>query len=419
MNGNYCRWRTRALAGLLAGISLAGPAVAQDAPPFAQLLRDTIEAPRLEGLDAEVDRAKGLERQAHAWPNPTVSVLTENIGGSTPYTRFDRAETTLQVNQPLEIGGKRSSRILAERAGVVAATARNREGRIAYAYDLALAYAGVEIAERRIERAQDEVEQNEAIVRLTKALVDTGKEARLRQLQSESELGAARAALEGTRAGRISALARLSALSGRDTTFSGTSESLLDRLDARSATGPVDPMLNAAYLSAKAEREAADRRVEAERRRINPDVTVQVGVRRLEYEGATSLLAGVSLPLPLFDRNRGNVDAARAALRGAEARSEAARLEAQAEAQAAMAQVDAADTRTVAARDAMGTANEAYRLARIAYEAGKAPLVELLNARRAVGMAATTLIDVSAARFQARATLARLQGLTITGEPVQ
>lgn len=93
---------------LMAGGTAAS---AQVAPPFAELFRQTSEAPRQLELEAEVDRAEGLARQARAYPNPTVSVMTENVGGQRPYNRFGRAENTLQVNQPLELFGKRSARI--------------------------------------------------------------------------------------------------------------------------------------------------------------------------------------------------------------------------------------------------------------------------------------------------------------------
>src|SRR3546814_3977226 len=49
-----------------------------------------------------------------------------------------------------ELGGKRSARIAAGEAGVVAARARGREALLTYAYDLARAYAAAEIADRRL-----------------------------------------------------------------------------------------------------------------------------------------------------------------------------------------------------------------------------------------------------------------------------
>jgi cobalt-zinc-cadmium efflux system outer membrane protein len=67
----------------------------------------------------------------------------------------------------------------------------------------------------------------------------------------------------------------------------------------------------------------------------------------------------------------------------------------------------------------MATAEEGYRLARIAYEAGKSPLIELLASRRNLGTARGVILDAAIARLDARANLARLSGLTITGEAVQ
>ena len=84
-----------------------------------------------------------------------------------------------------------------------------------------------------------------------------------------------------------------------------------------------------------------------------------------------------------------------------------------------MALNEAADARVSASKRTLGTAEETYRLARIAYEAGKSPLLELLTARHGLGVARGVVLDAAAARLEARARLARLQGTTITGEPVQ
>lgn len=419
MNGFNGRRRRISLAGSLAALTLASSAWAEPAPPFAQLLRQSADAPRVATLQAEIDRAEGLARQARARPNPTISVYGENFAGSAPYGSFDQTETTLQYNQPIELGGKRSSRIAAGEAGVTAAQARSVEGRLAYAYELARAYAAVEIAGRRIGIAEDEVEEATADLKLARALVEAGKEARLRQLQAETELNTLEADLAGRQADRTAALARLSAMAGIETPFTALSESLLDRLGARPANGPPDPLQTAAVRAAEAERNAAARRVTVQRKAAIPDVTAQVGVRRLERDDATALVAGISVPLHLFDRNKGNIAAAQAELRGAEARAAQVRLEAQAEVHAATSQVKAADARAAAAERTLATANETYRLARIAYEAGKSPLIELLAARHGLGVARGVVLDAAAARLNARAQLARLQGLTITGEPVQ
>mgnify|MGYP003635702748 FL=1 len=399
--------------------ALCAPAQAQVAPPFATLLRQTADAPRRIESEAEVRRYEGLARQARARPNPTIGVLTENVAGSSPYRGVDRAETTLQYSQPLEIGGKRSARIAAGEAGVAASRARDRDAKIRYAYDLARAYAAADVADQRIMLAEGEVEQAQNILRAARVLVDAGKEARLRALQAEAALNAVTADLEGAKADRIAAYARLSALAGVEETFTGLSESLLVVPVAATAYGPVDPMTSSSFLAAQAEREAAERRLTAEQKRAIPDVTAIIGVRRLDYENATALTAGVSIPLNIFDRNRGNIAASQAEAQAAAARLAMARNDAIAEARAAGAQIAAAQSRVAAAEASQRTAEETYRLARIAYEAGKSPLVELLNARQGLGAARGIVLDAKVASFEARAQLARLQGRTLSGGEIQ
>lgn len=424
MNGITGRRRAPALLGGIAGLVLASAAWGQTtpdgrAPPFAQLLRDSASSPRVAALDADVERAEGLAQQAGARPNPTISVYGENIAGGAPYDGLGRAETTVQVNQPIEIGGKRAARVAAGRAGVVAARATNLVARLAYASDLARAYGAADVADRRITLAEDEVEEATADLKVARALVIAGKEARLRQLQAETELNTLTSELETARAHRAAALARLAGLAGIATPFTGLSESLLDRVATRPPNGPPDPLHGIAVRAAEAEREAATRRAAVQRKAAIPDVTAQVGVRRLELDNATALVAGISLPLNLFDRNKGNIAAADAEARGAEAHAAAVRIEAQANAHAAQILAAAADARTAAATRTMATAQETYRLARIAYEAGKSPLIELLAARHGLGVARAVVLDAAAARLDARVALASAHGLTLTGDPVQ
>lgn len=419
MNGHHGRRRAFALLGSLAASMPAGAAWSQAAPPYARLLAQARDNPRVTALEADVARASGLAQQARARPNPSLGVYAENFIGDRTRNATDQQQTTFQLDQPIELGGKRFARIAAGEAGVAAAQARGLDGRLGYAAELARAYAGVEIAERRIGIAAAAVAAASDDLRVARALVGAGKEARLRQVQAETELNTVQADLEDARAQKTIALARLSALAGSPTPFTGVSESLLDRLEARIVTGPVDPLQTTAVRAADAEREAAVRQVTVQQRLAIPDITAQVGVRRLRAASGAAIVAGVAIPLPFFDRNKGNIAAARAALQGAEARAAVVRLDAEADARVAGATIAAADGRAAAANRTLSTAQEAYRLARIGYEAGKSPLIELLAARRNLGIAQGVVVDAAAARLDARIGLARLSGLTITGEKVQ
>uniref|UniRef100_UPI0025DB3375 TolC family protein n=1 Tax=uncultured Caulobacter sp. TaxID=158749 RepID=UPI0025DB3375 len=183
----------------------------------------------------------------------------------------------------------------------------------------------------------------------------------------------------------------------------------------------VPPADMPALQVARAEREAAGRLVTVERRRAIPDVTASFGVRQLNGQGlaggnGTAVIAGVSLPFPLFDQNRGNVAAASARANAADARFEEARLRAEADWRSARIQADAAVSRVTASQQSEAAADEAYRLARVGYESGKTPLVEVLNAQRALTDARRTTLDARMARVRAEATLARLAGRAPFGE---
>ena len=419
MNGFFNRPRLFALTGSVASMMLAGAASADPAPPFAQLLRQAEQSPRVAALQAEVARAQGLAEQARARPNPFINVYAENFAGDLVDNARNQQQTTFQIDQPIELGGKRSARIAAGQAGLVAAQARGLDGRLAFATELARAYAGAEIADRRIGLAEDEVEEAAANLKVAQTLVGAGKESRLRQVQAETELNTLQADLGNSRAQKTLALARLSALAGVSTPFTGVSESLLDRLNAKPTSGPIDPLQSTALRVAEAEREVAARQVTVQERLAIPNVTAQLGVRQLRVASGPAVVAGLTVPLPFFDRNRGNIAAAQAELQGAEARAAIVRFDVEANTRAAGILVEAADQRAAAAQRTMATAEEGYRLARIAYEAGKSPLIELLAARHSLGAARGVILDAAMARLDARANLARLSGLTITGEPVQ
>ena len=183
--------------------------------------------------------------------------------------------------------------------------------------------------------------------------------------------------------------------------------SLLDLAPA-TALSPTDQ--TPTVRVAEAERSAAESRIAVERTRSRPDVSASVGLRRYEAEDATALTFGLSLPLPLFDRNRGNIEAAQADFRAADARLMTARQEAQADRAAAQARLRASVSRVNAADAGVTSAEEAYRLSRIGFEAGRISQLELRATRTALVNARTAAVDARLARVRAEIDLARLDG---------
>jgi cobalt-zinc-cadmium efflux system outer membrane protein len=413
------RWPLRAAAYTFLGACAASgllctSVAAQTAPTFQALLKQAqASAPRLALGTAETGVAQGQAVQAAARPNPTLGLVVENAAGSGPYKDFDSAETTLSIEQPLELGGKRAARTSAAQADLVAAQARAASGQVDFARDLALAYANAEAAQQRLVIARDSVDLAQADARAARLLVDNGKEAQVRAVQAEAGLATARADLAAAQAEAEAALARLSALTGSPETYTAVAGGLLDVV---SATPPAGPAFSPAIAAARAERDAAERRIAVERARRVPDLAVSFGVRQFQSDDSTAAVFGISAPLPLFDRNRGAVAAATASAQAAQARLAMAQAEQDGDRRAATAQVAAAGQTLEASRQAEDAASEAYRLARIGYDAGRLPLSELLAARRDLIAARGRAVDTKLARVKALADLARAQGAIPFGD---
>jgi cobalt-zinc-cadmium efflux system outer membrane protein len=164
----------------------------------------------------------------------------------------------------------------------------------------------------------------------------------------------------------------------------------------------LDARLAAAELAMA---EAGLRQAQAEGR-IDP--SIGIGARRIEETGDRALLASLSMPIALFDRNQGNIAAARADISAAQAGRDAAITQAAARIGNAETAFDAALTRVKALQDvAAPQAEEAVRLADLAYRAGRIPLTELLDAQEAFAAAQTQLIDAHLALVEAHAVLVR------------
>jgi cobalt-zinc-cadmium efflux system outer membrane protein len=402
-----CAWA--AFAALL-----AGPAWADPAPAFEILLAQIGLTPSAVEADALLDAAEARVRQARVRPNPTLGLEAENAFGSGSFNGYGNAETTLSLSQNLELWGRRGARVGAARAEADTASLRQDQARVEAAARLALAYSEAEAAQRRYDLAHEALAVTIADTRAALILVAEGREPMLRGIQGESEAAAARASLDEAEAERDAAFARLTAVALSTTPLTSIEVSLIDRIPAN----PANPTSAAPQVRvAEAERAAAESRITVERVRAEPDVTASIGVRRYEGEDATALTFGLSLPLPLFDRNRGNIEAAQADFRAADARLTGARQDAEAARNAAQARLRASTSRVSAADAGVTAGEEAYRLSRIGFDAGRISQLELRSSRSALISARNAAVDARLARVRAEIDLARLQGRAPFGTP--
>lgn len=329
---------------------------------------------------SRVEAEQGRLAQARLRPNPEVDISVENFAGSRDFRGTRSVETTGSLALPIELGGKRSARVGAASAGVALAEAEAQVAMLDLDQAVREAHTLAAEAEAAARLAADDAGIARALEDAVRKLVQAGREPPLRQVTATAERAQAEAVAGLASAERIAAKEKLAALIGRaqpDFDVPPLTPVPLPEVEGRSVA--AGPDLAAAQTRLALAR-AALRDAEAQR---VPDLRVSLGARRLAADDATAMVAGVSIPFPLFNRNGGTIAAAAADVRGAEAAT--ARLERQAGARLAAAEARlraaGASFRTYDSVIVPGAA-EALEIARIGYAAGRFPYSDLLMAQR-------------------------------------
>lgn len=372
------------------------------------------QSPRLVEADAMLAGERGRLGQARLRPNPDIAFDAENFAGTGPFSGVRATEFTGTLGVPIELGGKRAARIAAGTTGVGAARARRALSGLDLELAVRQAYARALAADAVVALVRDEQTIAVAIADAAGKLVASGREPPLRQVRADAERASATVAVAAAEQDAQVARRDLQLLIAGDGSLPPLDDaSLFAPPQAASPAAGALPDLDVARLDA----ERARRLLRVERAARTPDPRVYIGVRRLQGDNATALVGGVSIPLPLFNRNGGGVAAASAAIVGAEATLMRTRAE------TATRALDARD-RIAGARAQLATieqsllpsAVEGLRIARLGYVAGKFGYLELLDAQRAFALARRQRIDAARDYHLAQAELDRALGRTLTPE---
>lgn len=337
--------------------------------------------PELAASAREIGIAQGLREQAGLWRNPTLSWEQEG-------TESANRTTTIGLSQPLELGGKRGARMaLAERGQDVATLSlqarRNQlRGEVIGAFYTALrAQERERLAQQSVELAQRGVAAAEGRVRAGKAPPLEGNRALVQLEEVRLELNRARR----ERADANQALATLMGLASPD--FSAVRSESVDPLPRLPTP---DELLR--RIGASAELRLAQSRIDegeaalrlARTQRI-PDLEVSLGSQEAVEDGKRDRVAviGLSLPLPLFDRNQGNILAESRRADQARDLRNATELRLRLETQQALQQWSTAQGEVNAFRTTiLPSAQTAVESATRGFEMGKFGFLEVLDAQR-------------------------------------
>lgn len=380
-------------------------------PPFTlerALALGGAASPALAASAAGEQAATAGRTVAALRPNPVVETTSEYFGGSGAFRGFSSAENTVRVGLPIELGGKRSARVAVADAQID----RARIGSAVAVADLALAitqnYNDAAAAERRVVVAREQATLAAEALRVAQVRVTGGAASPIEQQRADVLRINAETAVE--RAARTAEVARanLARLIGQPVT-GPLDTAWFNRIGGYGPTQVIAAEGTLALAAATADARTANAQVRLARAQRVPDVTLSAGVRRLDATGTFVGVAGVSVPLPLFNNGRAAVAQASAQQIQAEALRRVALLEAERSIASAQAELaNAATTARNAGGPALAAAIEAARIARIGYAGGKFSQLDLLEAQRTLAQTRADETDALAAYHDAEARLARL-----------
>ena len=355
--------------------------------------------PTLASAEAAIDASDGYLRQARAWPNPSLEISFGR--GHARDGSGARTESQFHLVQTIELAGIRRWRARLAEANLRGAGIDRALAGIAVDSALdRLVYSAL-LEERRAEIARESAGVAARLHDLSARRVELGEASPLEAVKARSEQFARRnnvLAAEGALAASRSALnlfcgglltegyriAESLASAGGDDLPADLAERLLAR----------NPLLLGTAIAV----EKAQARVEISRREALPGIDVFVG-HEIELDRMASSV-GAGLTIPLWNRNRGAVAAAMAEEAGSAANASVLAIELEISLEQASAAYRTA-LATVRLHDEgwAAASRQALNIATFSFENGEASLLDVLDAQR-------SYLEATLAEAESRAGLA-------------
>lgn len=354
----------------------------------------------------EIEATQGQVIQGQARPNPELAYSLEDQRAAT-------RTQSVQINLPVEMGGKRAARITAAERGRDIAVEELNLRRVEIRAAVVAAFFETLAAQERAALAQASVDLAKRATDAVAKRVAAGKVSPVEETKARVAEAGVRVELAQAQSEQRSARARLASLLGanppRFTQVAGS----VDDLPNVPSLDDIQQRLSASSALRRAQLEIERRRslADVERSKQTPDVTVSLGVKRPNELARNQLMLGISVPLPLFDRNQGNLlealkreDKARDELQALNLRLNTELLQARERLASVRGEID------ILQREVLPGAKSAYDAATVGFGYGKFNFLEVLDAQRTYFAAKSQYLKALADAHRAAADMDRVIG---------
>ncbi len=390
-------------------VSDEAPAPDGGALTLGQAVRRAIRfSPAVQAAALEIEAKRGEALQAGLRPNPELGGWSWNVGE-------DPQEEALDVSQLFELGGKRLKRIRAAELDVGVTAWDYEAARLRVTSNTAQSFVDVLASQDRIRILNELQSVADTLSGAVSERVPTGGANLVDVKRAQIEVARAKAQLSEENAVLAVAKRRLANNWGSRTTDFGSARGEFTSTDHIPSPEHIGGYLEsnpdiARWAEEMVRREAV---LDVERAKAIPDLTLTAGARRIESSGDTGAVLQLSVPLPLFNRNQGDIAAARARILKGQHESMAARVEVNAVFLEAYSRLAASSERLKALeKEILPSAQEVYDATSKGYSVGGYDLLNVLEAQRTVY---ATRLEIINARTEFQKAKVQIEALTGRG----
>jgi cobalt-zinc-cadmium efflux system outer membrane protein len=375
--------------------------------------------PGLKAFSWDVRISEARRLQAGLWPNPELEVEVEEVGGPGQRSGFDAAETTIQLSQLIELGDKRGKRTKLASMGKELAGWDYEAKQLDVFTEVSKAFIEVLAAQQRLKLTKELLQLSEELVDTVGKRVDAGKDSPLEKTRAAVTLSNIK--IQHQQAVQKLEFVRkqlVSTWTGKEPMFesvAGQFDSLSPIPSINELTGLIEQNPDIARWSLEIDKGKAS--LELEKAKAISDVTLSGGLQRFNETDDNAIVFGISIPLPISDRNQAGK--LRAAYELARAREEQRAAHTRIQMKLVKAYQALAGAYTEAAeldKNVLQAAQSVFEASKTGYSRGKLDYLNVLDAQRTLFEAKARYIDALASYHPAKADVERLIGRPIDGE---
>lgn len=371
--------------------------------------------PGLLAAQLELQARQARISQAGAVPNPEFVLFVEDIAGSGQFEGFDSSQTTAQLSQRFELGGKRGARLDAASLNRDVAEAELELKRREITSGVRKAFFVVLLSQERVRWMQELLEVSKQFSRVVVERIQAGKIPPIDEIKAQSIVALAEIDLNRSTRELESARYELAAtMGGSELEFHAVRGELLPPMDVKLEEFIQSLRIAAPIKKAEIEIQQSKAVLGIEKSRSVPDLTVTGGYRRLQTTDDSAFVAGVSVPLPLFDRNKGGIHEAQERVRKAEQIKSEVELNLRSSLIKSFQRYSAAKLEAEALRTKVVPANQAsFDAISEGYRLGKYGYLDVLEAQRSLFQSRLQLLLALGDIYASAAELERITGKEI------